>query len=93
MQIRGKNTEERIQYATNFMVKHPKFFRFWLGPFRAAIGLYHPDTVRELLKTSGKLKLVQFELICCVHKWKPAWKIFGEWFKGVFCACIICCCV
>ena len=58
MQVRGKNTEERMQYAMDFMVKHPKFFRFWLGPFRPVVALYHPDTVQELLKTSGKLSSV-----------------------------------
>ena len=43
-----------MEYFSNLTRKYPKFYRIWLGPFRAAISLNHPDTVRALLKTAGR---------------------------------------
>ncbi|KAL8624346.1 hypothetical protein ACOMHN_044777 [Nucella lapillus] len=48
----GKSPEDRMKYTNGLMQKFPQFFRLWLGPFRAVVSLYHPDSVRDLLKTS-----------------------------------------
>lgn len=53
MQLRGKPPEERMKYINSLMLKHPRFFRIWAGPFRAMVALYHPETIRDLLKTAG----------------------------------------
>ena len=43
-----------MEYFSKLTSKYPKFYRIWLGPFRAVISLNHPDTVRALLKTAGR---------------------------------------
>ncbi|XP_005105974.1 cytochrome P450 4A24 [Aplysia californica] len=45
--------EDRISYGrTNMLTRHPKYARFWFGPFRPVLTFYHPDTVKLLLKSS-----------------------------------------
>ena len=53
VQLRSKTAEERMKYTNGLMMKFPKFFRLWAGPLSAAVALYHPDSIRGLLKTSG----------------------------------------
>ncbi|XP_070207599.1 cytochrome P450 4F12-like [Littorina saxatilis] len=50
--FRGKPTDERIKYFGRLMQKHTKFVRIWAGPLRPTVALYHPDCIKELLKTS-----------------------------------------
>ncbi|KAK7478152.1 hypothetical protein BaRGS_00030599 [Batillaria attramentaria] len=56
--MRGKSTEERLTHQYNRMLRFPKFTRFWVGPFRANIGLHHPSTVKEILKSSGPFRAI-----------------------------------
>ncbi|XP_076452061.1 cytochrome P450 4F2-like isoform X3 [Babylonia areolata] len=50
--VKGMEAEDRLRYGYQLMLKYPKFYRFWLGPFRPTVSLFHPDNVRELLKHS-----------------------------------------
>nr|KAG5704982.1 hypothetical protein BaRGS_022824 [Batillaria attramentaria] len=43
---------EKLNYLQQLNTKYPKFYRLWRGPFYASLSLNHPDTVRQLLKTS-----------------------------------------
>lgn len=46
------NSEKRLQFHYENVCKWPKMFRMWHGPLRPHVFLYHPDTVKVILKTS-----------------------------------------
>ncbi|CAG5118710.1 unnamed protein product [Candidula unifasciata] len=49
-----KTSEGRIAYGRNNMdSKNPKYVRFWSGPVRPSIVVYHPETVKAILKSSA----------------------------------------
>ncbi|KAK7494515.1 hypothetical protein BaRGS_00014168 [Batillaria attramentaria] len=43
---------EILDYLQSLNTKYPRFYRLWRGPFNVSVSLNHPDTVRQLLKTS-----------------------------------------
>ncbi|BFZ07550.1 hypothetical protein BsWGS_10589 [Bradybaena similaris] len=49
-----KTGEGRIAWGrSNMDRKNPKYARMWAGPFQASIIVYHPDTVKAILKSSA----------------------------------------
>ncbi|KAL3862149.1 hypothetical protein ACJMK2_008137 [Sinanodonta woodiana] len=44
----------QIAFILNLVRKYPKYFRLWRGPFIPTIVVYHPDTVKQILKTSDQ---------------------------------------
>ncbi|XP_050413253.1 cytochrome P450 4F4 [Patella vulgata] len=52
--------EAGLQYDRDLPKRFPKFNRIWLGPFIPLIILYHPDTVRSILKISAPKPRGQF---------------------------------
>jgi hypothetical protein len=46
-------TEAALAYILKRSTKcGNRIFKFWFGPFRPAVGLVHPETVKCILKTS-----------------------------------------
>ncbi|KAK7503102.1 hypothetical protein BaRGS_00005728 [Batillaria attramentaria] len=43
-------TDDILEYEASLVKKFPKYSRFWMGPFQPMINLYHPDTVKPVLK-------------------------------------------
>jgi hypothetical protein len=56
LQLADFQHETFLNYVYNLMLRFPKFYRFWLGPFRVIVSLFHPDCIRVVLKSSGTLK-------------------------------------
>ncbi|KAH9509334.1 Cytochrome P450 4F6 [Bulinus truncatus] len=48
-----KSGEERLLYGYSRILESPKFLRFWVGPFRPNIMVHHPETVKQILKSSA----------------------------------------
>ncbi|KAK3708215.1 hypothetical protein RRG08_023624 [Elysia crispata] len=49
-----KDPEDRIAYGRSKMDNlHPKLNCMWMGPFDPVIVVYHPDTIKSILKSSA----------------------------------------
>ncbi|XP_067685428.1 cytochrome P450 4F6-like [Haliotis asinina] len=44
--------EECVAVQQEWMQKYPKYYRVWIGPFHPVIRVYHPDTIRAIIKSS-----------------------------------------
>ena len=47
----GLNSEG-IQMGLSWVKKYPRYYVFHVGPFRSALILNHPDTIKQIMKTS-----------------------------------------
>ncbi|XP_067683746.1 ultra-long-chain fatty acid omega-hydroxylase-like [Haliotis asinina] len=44
--------EKRMSVEREWMKRYPKYFRVWMGPFNPLIRVYHPDTIRAIIKST-----------------------------------------
>ncbi len=51
-QFPGLN-DEGLAFAVQVGIKYPRAHRAWLGPFIAQTYATHPDTAKEILRTTG----------------------------------------
>lgn len=51
-QFPGLN-DEGLAFAVQVVVKYPRSHRAWFGPFKAQTYATHPDTAKEILRTTG----------------------------------------
>ncbi|XP_046556361.1 cytochrome P450 4F12-like [Haliotis rubra] len=45
--------EKRVVVEQEWMRRYPKYYRIWMGPFLPVIRVYHPDTIRAIIKSTG----------------------------------------
>lgn len=50
------NTDQIISLTKEF----PKFYRVWFGPLKPNIVLVHPESIKVLLKTAGKVYITVY---------------------------------
>ena len=55
MQFPGPN-DEGLALMRYTMTMFPRLGKVWYGPVNPAVGVWHPDTVRAIMKTSGTTK-------------------------------------
>ncbi|XP_046358299.1 ultra-long-chain fatty acid omega-hydroxylase-like [Haliotis rufescens] len=47
-----KEFEKRAEVEKEWMRRYPKYFRLWIGPLNPVIRVYHPDSIRAIIKSS-----------------------------------------
>lgn len=47
-----------LAFLMDLCYQYPRMYRFWVGFFHPAIRLQHPDTLRDLMKMTGKWIIV-----------------------------------
>ncbi|XP_046561100.1 cytochrome P450 4F2-like [Haliotis rubra] len=52
LHVLPQDFEKRAEVEQEWMKRFPKYYRLWVGPLNPVIRVYHPDTIRPIIKST-----------------------------------------